>query len=309
VGTNLTVTATQDGTTVTIALPPTGSVVAGNGVPAASGGGNLTLTLNAGDVAELTTPPGDVFDFSGALLKANHPVQVITGMPCTFKPSGISACDHLEESVFPAETLGTHYVVTTPTGPVANKVGHILRFVGNLDETALTYQPYRPAGCPGVLNAGEVIECLVAIDFEVTGTKGFGVATFQLGGEDVDPSFNGTKKPLGDPSESFAVAVEQYRKRYVFLAPDDYVRTFVDVVADPGTKLTLDGTDVSAKLTAIQGTAHQVARIELAKGSGAVHTLEAAGGIGMQVIGYGENTSYQYPGGLNLTHITLPPPK
>jgi hypothetical protein len=307
VGTNVTITATHDGTTVTMSLPPAATVVGGNGVPAMPGGASLTLTLDAGDVAELTTPQGTAFDFSGGLLKADHPVQVITGMPCTFKPESTTACDHLEESVFPAETLGTHYVVATPTGPAKNRVGQLVRFVGNADQTALTFHPNRPAGCPGVLNAGEVIECLVTIDFEVVSDKGFAVATFQLGGEAVDPNYNGTSKPLGDPSQSFAVAVEQFRKRYVFLAPDDYLRSFVDVVAGPNAKLTLDGNDVSAQLAPIPGTAQQVARLTLAKG--AVHTLEGNVGIGIQVIGYGENTSYQYPGGLNLTHITEPPPK
>jgi hypothetical protein len=30
--------------------------------------------------------------------------------------------------------------------------------------------------------------------------------------------------------------------------------------------------------------------------------------VGIQVVGYGSYTSYQYPGGLNLTLIAPPPP-
>jgi len=214
--------------------------------------------------------------------------------------------------VFPAQTLGKHYVVTTPTGPAANAVGQVVRFVGNADYTTLAYKPYRPNGCPAVLNAGEVMECLAPIDFEVTANEGVGIATFKLGSEIIDPNFNpnvaGTK-PLGDPSESLAVAVEQYRKRYVFLAPNDYVKNFVDIVASPGTTITLDGKDVSQHLKSIQGTTYDVARINLGAGTGGVHTLEATAAVGIQVLGYGENTSYQYPGGLNLKQITAVPLK
>jgi hypothetical protein len=31
--------------------------------------------------------------------------------------------------------------------------------------------------------------------------------------------------------------------------------------------------------------------------------------VGLQVLGYGKYTSYQYPGGLNLGKIAPPPPK
>jgi len=54
---------------------------------------------------------------------------------------------------------------------------------------------------------------------------------------------------------SLMTAVEQYRTKYVFLAPNDDDMSYVDV------------------------------------------------------IGYGTYTSYQYPGGLNLSAITPPPPK
>lgn len=45
---------------------------------------------------------------------------------------------------------------------------------------------------------------------------------------------------------AFAVAVEQYRDRYVLLAPSDYKSNFVDIVGTANTKLTLDGKDTSS---------------------------------------------------------------
>lgn len=307
------VTATSDGTTVTVKLGPKGKVVAGTGVAATPAGGLLTLQLNAGDVAEVVSTSGRDFDFSGSLLSATKPVQVITGVPCIDYPLDVVACDHVEETVFPAQTLGRHYVVTTPTGPKANKVGHVVRFYGNADGTTLTYKPSQPAGCPATLAAGEVVECdLVRSDFEVTGTAEFGVGMFMIGAEQADPDANSSSfvQPQGDPSQSFSVAVEQYRTRYVFLAPTDYKTSYVDVIADAKTKLTLDGKDASSELAAITGTTWFNARIKLDAGSSdGVHVLASDKPVGIQVMGYGDNTTYMYPGGLNLGEIAPIPPK
>jgi len=303
------VTATQDGTTVNMKLASKGKVVAGGGVPGAEAGGTVTFTLDAGDIAQVVSGVGRDFDFSGSLLDANKPVQVITGVPCIDFPLDVVACDHIEETVFPAQTLGKHYVVPMPSGPASMKVAHVVRLYGNVDGTKLTYKPSMPAGCPTTLSAGEVVECgEVGVDFEVEGDREFGVGTFLLGASKVDPQYS-IQKSMGDPAQSFAVTVEQYRKKYVFLAPTDYTTSHVDVVTLAGTTLTLDDTDVSDKLTPIAGTAFFVARIELPPVNDGVHTLLSSNPSSIQVLGYGSYTSYQYPGGLNLGEIAPIPPK
>jgi hypothetical protein len=308
------VTGTSDGTTVNVKLGPKGKVVAGGGISDAPAGGTVTFTLNAGDVAEVVSGSGRDFDFSGSLLSADKPVQVITGVPCIDFPLDVIACDHVEETVFPAQTLGKHYVVTTPTGPKENKVGHAVRFFGNVDNTQLTYKPSAPAGCPATLSAGEVVECgdQVDNDFEVTGTAEFGIAMFMIGASKADPNASSSnfREMQGDPSQTFAVAAEQYRLRYVFLAPTDYKNSYVDVIAEAGTKLDLDGTDVSNKLQPINGTSWFAARVKLEAGKNdGVHVLVGDKPIGIQVIGYGDYTTYMYPGGLNLGEIAAIPPK
>ena len=82
------------------------------------------------------------------------------------------------------------HVVTTPTGPKQNKVGHVVRLYGNVDGTTLTYKPSAPAGCPTTLNGGDVVECgdEVHDDFEVSGTHEFGVGMFMIGASEADPS-------------------------------------------------------------------------------------------------------------------------
>ena len=50
-----------------------------------------------------------------------------------------------------------------------------------------------------------------------------------------------------------------------------------------------------------------VFRVKLGAGKSGSHTLESTKPVGIQVLGYGQYTSYQYPGGLNLKLISVPP--
>jgi len=332
------VTATQDNTNVTATISSTGQVVAGNGIAATSGGGILRFSLNAGDVAEVLGAAQTGVDLSGSLVQADHPIQVLTGIQCADQPlpmpptyASPPACDHLESSVLPEETLGTDYVVTVPTSPNNVVVGHVVRFFGNVDGTTLTYSPSQPPGCPSTLNAGQVATCAgtagacsyttyntfgmpnppttfpcVNQSFEVTGNHEFAVSSFMLGGSVVD----GNAMPgmqEGDPSMSPMVATEQYRTRYIFLAPSDYDQSYADVVAPPGTTLTLDGVAVAAASTPLNAS-WSVVRVTLGAGQNGAHVMSGTRAFGIQVIGYGLYTSYQYPAGLDLAEIAPPPP-
>jgi hypothetical protein len=309
-GATLSITATADGTKVSVKLGAKAEVAAGGGIGGGRAGDTVTFTLNKGDVAQMLTKPGNAYDFSGSVVSSDKPVQLISGVPCVDMPKGVQACDHVEETIFPAETLGKRYVVMSPTGPKKNKVGQVVRLFGNEDATKLTYLPAKPTSCPDTLTAGQVADCgEVSEDFEVKGDKSFGVATFLMGGAKVDPDYNPQTpaQPQGDPSQSFAVAVEQYRSKYIFLAPTDYKASFADVIAPAGVKVRLDGQDVSAQFEPITGTAFARGRLSLGAGKNGAHVIDADQPVGLQVLGYGDNTSYQYPGGLNLEPITAPP--
>jgi hypothetical protein len=298
------ITATTDGTHARVLLTHSADILAGSGVQATAAAGELDLILDAGDVAELVTDLGDTFDLSGSLILADQPVQVIAGSPCAQVPQGAPACDHLEQTVFPAETLGKQYFVNVPSGPSGYPAGHVVRLYGNVDGTVLTYAPAAPSGCPTTLDAGEVADCgVVDDDFEVTGSNEFAVGTFMLGGSIVDPMGG-----LGDPSQSMIASVEQYRTKYVFLAPNDYDISFIDVIAPAGADLVLDKATVDfGSRSAIAG-GYDVWRVGLVDTAAGAHTLEASAPVGIQVLGYGLYTSYQYPAGLNLKHISPPPP-
>lgn len=307
----LSVTATQDATEVIVTLSSTAKVVAsasGQAVPATNGGQKMTINLaKAGDVLQLVTQKGVEFDFSGSLVQSNKPVQVIASVPCINIPSNKAACDHIEESVMPAETLGKHYLVVPPTGPKGNPVKQNVRLYGNQNGTKLTYAPNKPAKCPDTLNAGQVADCeLVAEAFDVTGDKEFGVATFLLGAKEYDPTGMDAN---GDPDQSSPAAVEQFRTKYVFLAPKDYPKLYADITATEDAEIELDGAKVSAPWQKIGSGPFGVHRVDLTKsGKEGGHTLNAKKPVGVQVIGFGDNTSFQYPAGLNLNLIAPPPP-
>ena len=93
----------------------------------------------------------------------------------------------------------------------------------------------------------------------------------------------------------------------MFLAPSDYDISYADIVSPSGNTLTLDGAKVTAAPQPIAGN-WVVYRVKLGAGNQGAHTLTALQPVGMQVMGYGQYTSYQYPGGLDLKGITAPPP-
>jgi IgGFc binding protein len=298
------VTATADGTSVQVHLSQTGQVVAGGGVTATPAGGVLNLSLDQGDVAEVVAPAGT--DLSGSLVHANKPVQVISGVPCIGIPSDGTSCDHIEESVLPAETLGKHYFVAPPTGPLGDAPGYVVRFYGNVDGTTLSYPSGAPPSAPTTLSAGQVVDLgQITQAFEVTGNHAFAISTFMLGGAIVDPNA-ATGAAEGDPSQSQAVPVEQYRSKYVFLAPSDYDLSYADVIAPSSAHVTLDGSPLTGANSSI-GSGYLVVRAKLGAGVSGAHVLTSDVPVGLQVLGYGQYTSYQYPGGLNLTPIAPPP--
>jgi hypothetical protein len=294
---------------------PGGCIAPGTGVMAANGGTTAEYDLNAGDVLELVGvfAAGDSLlhaDLSGTVVNASQPVQVIAFNPISNIPGMATNADHIEETVLPAEVIGTKYVVAPPTSPSgAVKGGHMVRFYGNFDGTTLTYAPATPAGAPTALAAGQVVEIGPTTEaFTVEATQPFVVGSFMLGGSlqgaagDACPNF----PCRGDPSMSMMVTPEQFRKQYTFLAPADYETNFADIVVPDGAVVLLDGAALTGAPQAIAG-GWSIVREPLMAGNGGVHKLTSNKAVGLQVMGFGHATSYYYPGGLNLKIISKPP--
>lgn len=300
----LAVTATQDGTTVTIV--PTDNAN-GTGIDLMPGS-PTELQMNAGDVVQVVS---DDTGFPGTFVTADKPVQVISGHPCANVPDdGTQACDHIEEAVTPVQAFGTDHIVTTPITPDGVSV-HAVRIHAIRDGTALEFDP--AVNPPVTLNQGESLD-LVEIEenFQVKSTEAFGVTQYMYGeGSGIDspiplPGF-GPGAGAGDPSQSTVVATEQFQDEYIFLAPPDYDQNFVNVVAPMGAEIELDGAAIpNGSFAAVGGSGMGMAQMPL--GGDGVHVMKGTEPFGITVYGYGRFTSYMYPGGAAVREITIPPP-
>jgi hypothetical protein len=332
--TTVSLTGFTDGTDVTVYLPGSVSTLpsADGTVPEGPAGGTVNFRLDRGEVVQLSNGDDYFSEWSGARVVASAPVQAIVANKCTQLPLGIQACDHLEETLLPAETMGRRYVVAVPSSPEGRVFGHRVRFIGNVAGTVLTYKPARPPGCPETLQAGELVECvgeiptytsyedqrkahIVTSDFVVEANEPFLIVTAQVGNQIIfgENCVDFGTCPLddvhndGDPALSAPLGVEQYRPDFVFLAPLDYNESYADVVAPLGTALVLDGVPVPPATLIPIADGWGVARLLLTDTPDGVHRLVANNPVGLQVAGYGDYTSYHYPGGGQLEAIATPP--
>jgi hypothetical protein len=308
----LAITATRDATEVTLHAGPRALSLAGAGVEV-SPGDVVTLSMNRGDVLQLFTKGSStVQSWSGSTVTATAPIQVLSGSPCATIPNLLVACDHLEETVLPAETLGREYAVTVPRTPAGlpgtpHGGRHVVRIHGVHDATSLTYHP------PDItdqttIDRGDVIELVgVEEDFVVNGTAAFAVTHYMIG--EGDPNMPGDGGAgAGDPSQSIAIPSEQLRKDYTFVAPLSFDLSFVNVIAPAGTTVEVDGTLLTPPdFSPIGDSGKGVARLPLSKQP--YHRASAAEPFGLVVYGYGKYTSYMYPGGLDLAKIEPPVPE
>lgn len=310
----MSVTATVDNTHVTV--NPTGRVqgVPDAGPPFLSRGDHYTYALNKGDVLEMFSDVGDINhavynqDLSGSIIQADQPVMAFGGHYCTYIPYDKKACDHLETSLFPIETLGTEYIVSmfwTPHGE-----HQWVRILGLYDNTKVVFDPPVSGRNGAILNTGEVLDLQnVSESFAILANGKIFVTQYMLGEYDLVPE-GGTPVPdLGDPSESAAITLTQYRSSYSFLAPQTYSKNWIDVIAPSGAKIKLDGTEIPAASFKKVGSQPFGVANELLPSSGPQgHSIESSTPFGLVVYGYGSRTSYMYPGGLDLRVVNVKPP-
>jgi hypothetical protein len=295
------VTAREDGTTVTVVPGPGGGLIKA-GIAGIGTDGSGQVLLDAGDVIEVVTDgvnaldPSDPDDVTGTLVSADKPVQVIAGHQCTYVPDETGACDHLEESMFPYETLATRYLVAAPLSPTGDGTPRPerVRIVATRPGTTLTYDPPQPGAPTSIALAGAWVELPdTTATFQVTASLPVLVAQYMEGQEQLGGA--------GDPSLSLAVSTSQYRSSYLFHAPPSYASNFVNIVAPLGAQVLLDGQPVPAESFSPAGTTgFAVSRRPLFSAGGGSHTASSAKPFGITVYGYGQYTSYWYPGGLDL---------
>jgi hypothetical protein len=292
----LAVTADQDNTMVTITAKAATQAV--GGAPAFAANTPQNVMLNAGDVLQIGTSTGDM---TGSRVQSDKPVQVIGAHYCADVPDGFGYCDHLEEVMLPVDAMGANYIVNAPavTTIPQGKVESI-RIVATEANTTLTYDPPQMAAPTTIANPGDFISIPdTAASFKVSADHKILVAQFMEGST--------VAGNTGDPSMALAVPIEQFRTQYLFHAPINYETNYVDITAPVGANVILDGTPVT-NWTAIGGSGWQLARVTpLNNGplNDGNHSISGDMGFGISVYGYGMDTSYWYPGGLDLHQIVV----
>lgn len=278
-------------------------------------GDSYTYTLGAGDVLEMFSDTGDIHtprysqDLSGTIVSADSPVITYAGHGCTFIPENKKACDHLESSMLPVESLGFDYIATYPHTPHGEH--EWVRIMALYDNTKIAFDPPVSGYNGAVLGTGDVLD-LFDVDkpFAIHANGRINVAHYELGEYASWPGDAGTPQPdLGDPSECPAIPISQYRQSYTFLAPSTYAENWIDVVAPLSTTVTLDGTQIpAADFKQVGSQPFAVAHEQLPNSGQGGHTIGANARFGLYVYGYGSRTSYMYPGGLDITKLNLPKP-
>jgi hypothetical protein len=245
---------------------------------------------------EYCDPPPD-YDLTGTIVRADGPIAVFAGHDCTFVPWDRWACDHLEEQLFPVESLGTSAFVA-PTHSLRGEP-NLLRIVSAADANEIRLEP--PIEPPFVLGLGEYREFTIREGVRVQGTGALLAALF-LVGQDYNGFGTAGSAAYGDPAMALAIPDAQYRRSYTFLAPETYRQSYVDVIAPAGSRVVLDRSIVSGwDPIGASGWVRTTVRIEPG-----VHRIDAASPFGITVYGFGRYTSYLVPGGLDLRPIRPP---
>lgn len=286
------VVARQDGTKVTLTPSGTGGKVQAGGGVAADGTGEVML--NADDVLQVATAAGG--DLTGTKIHADKPVQVLGGHKCSRVPQNIDLCDHLEEAMFPLEALAQEYIVIPPVQSPNDKAdqGQVVRIIASEADTTLTFTPDQMVA-KKLAKAGDFVEIVDTVaKFKVAADKKILVAQYMIG--------QGGGYGAQDPSMLLAVATEQYRKDYLFQAPNSWDANYVDIILKSGTTVSVDGKQV-AGFVKIAGTEFSLAHVLLSKDGSGSHTLTASDRVGISVYGIQDFGSYWIVGGLDLDHI------
>lgn len=305
--------ATQNDTTLTVTY--SAYTEGGTGIEAASPGDVKTYKLNEGDVLQIVssraTSPcaltssdflsdfcdmGEKYDLTGTRVVGDKPFALFGGHNCANVPYDKKACDHLEEQMIPLAAWGKSAVLV---GTEPNFTGEptVWRVMSGTDGNAITFDP--AVHDPITLDAGKYIEFQTLDPFTVAATGRVMVAQYMVGASFADAIWFAGQ--VSDPSLGLSVPVEQYRDNYDFLAPDTYIRNYVNVVARASEMVNLDGMPLT-DWSAIGTTGWVYTRVPVASGA---HHMTGSAPFGITVDGRADYTSYLYVGGLNLDTITI----
>jgi hypothetical protein len=317
----VTVVGTAPDTKVTV--KPSWRIRGNPPIAATPAGGEIVVTLNPFDVLNLETDDGTfqddiatIADLSGTFVYSDKPVAVFSGVESTAAPGSVdiptypgweegdSCClDHLEEQLFPIESIGSKYVITR--SPVRSTSSYrepdVIRFVGAAEAATVTTTLPAPFDS-FTLQPGEVKTTWAQNNFTVVSDKPVQVGQLLISQEYVDGPF------VGDPALTLFPPVDQYRTEYVILTPGSWTQSWVVISAEVGSTVTIDGATPAGCIVEPAGTVDDVTfesrRCPLQVG---VHALTGDKPFGVTGYGYGSAGSYAFAGGADVEKIYVPP--
>jgi hypothetical protein len=318
----VTIVGTKPNTTVKVR--PSWRIRGNPPIAATAPGGEIVANLGPFDVLNLETDDATMgedqktmADLTGTVVESNQPVAVFSGVESTSAPGWLdvpkppgwtsddTCClDHLEEQIFPVESVGSKYVVAR--SPVRSTGGFkepdVIRFLGVAETANVTTtlpSPYDKF----TLQPGQVVTTWAQADFTVSSDKPVMVAQILISGEYLAGAYT------GDPSLTIIPPVEQFRTEYVIMTPGSWSSNYVVITTAATTKTVLDGsaTDSCPKESAgtLDGVPYETRRCPLKEG---VHYLTGDGPFGIVAYGYGSAGSYAFAGGADVKPIYDPPP-
>lgn len=341
----LTIIGTQDDTVVEVTFGEHIRRVVGAGpIPESGPGDKMSLQVNRFDVVNLETA-GTLSDFTGTKVSSSKAVTVFVGSEASDVPgftdlSTRQCCaDHLEEQLFPDDTLGLGFVVAhmpSRTRALAQSAapGVSLGVAEAVESERVrilaiaegeTHVQTSLAGTDGSFVLSHLQDRILVADADFAISSDRPIAVLQA-----LPSQGVTGIPRGYPGGDPAIVMvpprEQYREEYIFLTPDKYAFDFVAIVAELDADVLLDGASVVTDPRCTAGEAlslpgeivnvwHRVYRCQLsfpevARGEkievlpgtqdDGVHRLVSNRPAGLIVYGFDSFVSYAYAGGLDL---------
>ncbi|MBL8939353.1 MAG: IgGFc-binding protein [Archangium sp.] len=371
----LTIVGTADNTQVTVRS--NARTRAGPGVTAIDKGATRTFTVNSYDVLQIASdnpvdtsaaanlecatnpfPQGQGVcggflqpacpllcrtdnDLTGSIVTSDKPIAVFGGSACTMRSYVQTACDHVEEQLFPFVTWGKNFVAarTAPLkltngtpAPAANAGPDYYKVVAGCPASAcpngtlVTVTPAPAAGdvlSPNRCIAGTSVaanNCRLAggtfVEFRsrtsLTITADQPVQVAQIFSSQNATSPVGTTRPAqGDPSLVLLPPIEQWRSQYTVLTAPGTSDNYLGLVIDSSRvqEVRVNGNAVQASaFTAVGSTPFRVANVPVPVGTHTILVIPIPGqmtlpGAGVTVYGFDSYVSYGYTGGLDLTTI------
>jgi hypothetical protein len=308
----------------TVKVRPTWRVKGNPPIAPTGADGVIEVTLGPFDVLNLETDDATLAegsakgtaDLTGTIVESSAPVAVFSGTESTSAPYGLdiptypgwsdkdTCClDHLEDQLFPLESIGKRYVVTR--SPIRSKGSYhepdVLRFVGAAAPATVT-TTLPPPFDSFTIQPGEIRDTWADRDVLVTSTEPVLIGQLLISQGYVE----GATK--GDPSLTVFPPVEQQRTEYVFLTPGSWLENWVVIATEKATKVTIDGAEpgncVVTSIGTLDSKDYESRRCPLGEG---VHRLSGSAGFGIIAYGYGSAGSYAFAGGADVKKIYEPP--